>query len=163
MMPRIAQLESYDECFTRNAKFSKASYCVADAYINPNESSQLWNVIQRNSHPWKTQYRHDHLVYGICIGSCKSMLSKFDKMSQKRFLFHAPRNFTQSDVDVDPFTFHHAIEDKIEFSDIVNECINYQLMKEYQLSAASKIQYCNVDGRREQIGDDDKNILLKKI
>lgn len=144
------QLDPYRECLNDNGKFSRAAYCIVDVYIKPNASSQLWNIIQRNSEPWKTQYRHDRLVYGICVNRCRKLLSKFDKMTQKQYLSSKPISF--EDYLLDPFTFRHAIEDKIEFGKIVNECINYEMKKQHQLEAYAEIQYCDVDSRMDGTG-----------
>lgn len=158
-MPKIFQLESYDGCFADNVKYSNAAYCVADVYVKPNASSRLWSIIQENSSRWKTQFRHDHLVYGICMEQCKKFLTRFDKMTQREYFVKAPKNFSTSISD--PFTFYHSIEDRIEYSEAFSECINYPLRKQFQLEAFAEIQYCEVSGKAEEIGN--CNLQSKEI
>lgn len=151
MMPKMFHLEPYDECFIDDVKFSENSYCIVDVYITANKSSELWRTIERNSKPWKTQYRHNHLLRGVCMNRCKQQMAKFDKMTQKKYFSPKPRNF--SEATLDPFRFHHAVEDKLEFEELANECINYNLKKSHQLQAFSEIQYCDIRGRVDELGN----------
>jgi hypothetical protein len=88
------------------------------------------------------------------------IMSKFDKMTQRKFISPKPRNYPNWIID--PFTFHHAIEDKVMYEDSVKECINYQMKKEFQLQAYSEIQYCDVEGRIEEIGKFSRIFFLIK-
>lgn len=150
LMPRMFQIDSYDECFNEPVKFSTNAFCIADIYIKPNSSSRLWSIIEGSSKHWKTQFRHDHLMYGVCIQRCKKFLSKFDKNTQKEYFVKAPKNFPSSIFN--PFIYYQGIEDRIEFIEAFSECINYQLRKQYHLEAFAEIQYCDVSGKSEEIG-----------
>lgn len=150
LVPKLYQLDPYDDCLSTKVKFSSPVYCIADVFIKPNKSNSAWMIIEENSNSWKTQYRHDHLVHGVCIGRCKKLMEKFDKMTQQKYFHQSPKNF--STFKSDPFTFVSAIEDEIEFGQLVNECINYELSKRYQLESFSRIQYCEVSGRVHKIG-----------
>lgn len=150
LVPKLYQFDRYDECLSTKVKFSSPAYCIADVYIKPNKSNSAWMIIEKNSHSWKTQYRHDHLVYGVCIGRCKKLMENFDKMTQQKYFHRSPENF--STLETDPFTFVSAIEDEIEFGQLVNECINYELSKHFQLQSFSRIQYCEVSGRVHKTG-----------
>jgi hypothetical protein len=143
-------LDQFDECFSESLKYSKNVYCIADVYIKPNKSSPVWNLIEKKSSKWKTQYRHDHLVYGVCINHCRELMSKFDVMTQRQFISSKPSNY--SEFDVDPYAFHYAVEDKVMYEEIVNECINYRMNKKFQLEAYTEIQYCEVKGRIDERG-----------
>lgn len=139
------QLDSFEECFGEDIKYSRNVYCIAEVYIKPNDSSPAWNLIESKSKLWKTHYRHDHLVHGVCLHRCKELLAKFDLMTQRQFILQKPKNLKT--FDVDPFTFQHAMEDKFMYEETVNECINYEMKKKFHLEAFSEIQYCEVDGR----------------
>lgn len=149
-MPKLFQLEPYDECFADDLKYSEKVYCIADVYIKPNNWSANFMIIERNSFPEKIHYRHDHLVIGVCINRCKKLLQKFDKSTQREYFSPTPRNFPE--FKDDPFIFRHGVEDDFEFGKIVNECINYRLKKSHQLEAYSRIQSCDVKERVEKIG-----------
>lgn len=149
-MPKLFQLDSYDECFSEHEKYSSPTYCIADVYIKPNASSRAWSIIEQNSIRWKTHYRHDHMVYGICIQQCKKFLSRFDKATRKEYFVKAPKNFSSVE---DRFTFFGAIEDGTEFIAALSACINYPLRKQFQLEAFAEIQYCDVGGKSEEIGN----------
>lgn len=150
LMPKMFKLDSYEECFKYDFKYSENVYCIADVYIKSNKSSEVWNLISANSKPWKTHYRHDHLVYGVCVNPCKAMMSKFDAMTQRQFISSEPIEYKS--LNIDPFTFHHAIEDKIMNEEKVKECINHQMIKEFEIEAFSEVQYCEIDGRVEEVG-----------
>lgn len=149
-MPKLYQLESYEECFFDELKYSEPVYCIADVYIKPNRSSENFLIIEKNSYPAKTHYRHDHLVFGVCINRCKKLLQRFDKLTQQEYFSPTPENFTE--FKLDPSIFRHGIEDDFEFGMIVNECINYELKKKHQLEAYSRIQNCEVNERVEDFG-----------
>lgn len=153
-MPKLYNLDSYDDCLLTKEKFSSPVYCIAEVYIEPNKSNHAWTVIEEKSLAWKTHYRHDHLVFGVCVSRCKKLMRKFDRMTQKEYFNQTPMNFSIPQVDL--FTFNGAIEDEVEFGKLVNECINYQLKTEYQLVSRSQIQYCEVSGSVDEIGKIEK-------
>lgn len=146
-IPHMFNLDFYDECFKFREKYAKNVYCMGDVYIKPNESSQIWNEIVKSSYVQQTQFRHDHLVKGICISKCKALMSKFDVITQNQFI---PSKL--SDYQIDPFTYKHAVEDTFMYNAILNECTNYQMQKQFQLKAFFEVQYCEVSGRVEEIG-----------
>lgn len=152
------KLDSFEECLKFDLKYSKNVYCIADVYIQPNTSSEVWNLIKSSSYPLKSHYRHDHLVYGVCVNPCKETLSKFDIMTQKQFI--SSKSSEHHIFDVDPFTFHHAIEDKVMYEEIVKECINYRMKKNFEVEAFSEVQYCEVEGRIEEIGRKNANLMF---
>lgn len=150
LVPKLFQLDSYDDCLATKVKFSIPVYCIVEVYIKPNKSNNAWMIIEKSSLALKTHYKHDHLVYGVCISRCKNFMKKFDKLTQLEYFNQTPKKFTS--IGDDPFTFAGAIEDDVEFGELVNECINYELKKRYQLVANSKIQYCEGNGRVDEIG-----------
>lgn len=107
-------------------------------------------LIDGNSKPEKIHYRHDHLVFGVCINRCKKLLRKFDELTQQEYFSPSPPNF--SEFKVDPFVFRHGVEDDFEFGKIINECVNYELRMKHQLEALSRVQSCDVNGRVEKFG-----------
>lgn len=149
-MPNLFELEPYDECFIHEDKFSMPAYCVADVYIRPTNSSEIWNNIAKNSHPWKTQYRHDHLVYGVCINKCQTAMKRVDKMMQRKYFLQTPRNF--SEITSDRFEFSYSIEDNLDFGRIMDECVNFKLRQKYDLEADLQVQYCDIKGRIIEMG-----------
>lgn len=153
MIPRIFHVEPYEECIANaGLKYSQPAYCIADVYIKPNETSQEWQILANASSPRKTQFRHDHLVFGICIDDCKKLLGQFDKMTQKQFYIPTPRNFSEL-MSADPFVFQDAVQDKFDYGEVLNECINFNLRREFRLEAFTEIQYCNVADRPDIIGN----------
>lgn len=151
MIPKMFHLDPFDRCFEGDIKYAENVYCIADVYIKPNKSSPTWNLIETISKPWKTRYRHDHLVYGVCLQRCKEVMAKFDGMTRRKFMSQKPENFKT--FDIDPFAFQHAMKDKFMYEDDVNECINYEMRKKFDVEAFSEIQYCEVSGRRNEIGE----------
>lgn len=132
-------------------KFTRTAYCIVDVYVKPNESSRLWKAIKEGSLRWKTQYRHDHLVRGVCVNRCRKLFNRFAKSARTEYFSLKPENFTR--IPSDPFVFRRTIEDKLEFNEIVNECVNYQMLKQFGLEVYSDIQYCDVKGRTlDEIG-----------
>ena len=154
-MPKLFKLDPFDECFAEEVRDTKDAYCIVDVYIQPNKSNIIWNAIEKYSQPWKTNYRHDHLVYGICLSRCKDLMSKFDAWTQKEYFISTPKGFNEPSIEV--YAFEESVEDQFQFGEMTNECINYEMKKKYQLEAYSKLQYCEVAGREEEIGTNEVN------
>jgi hypothetical protein len=150
LMPKMFHLDAYDDCLNENVKFSSSVFCVADVQIKPNKSSQVWNIIEKNSRQWKIQYRHDHLVYGVCINRCRKLLEKLGKYSKEELLMFKPENF--SIISIDATSFYYSMEDEIEFGSELSACINYELKENFQLEANSVLNYCDIKGRTLEIG-----------
>lgn len=48
-MPPLYQMDDYDRCFGENPPTdTKVVYCYARSQIQPNESSEVWEIIQVN-------------------------------------------------------------------------------------------------------------------
>lgn len=150
-MPKLFQVDPYDECLAEEIKYTTNAYCIVEVYVQPNQSNDMWRSIEKFSHPWKSRYRHDHLVYGVCINRCHRLLEKIDLTTRKKFHLKIPEIFTEPFID--PFAFDHAIEDSLEFGDVINHCINYDLMLSFGLKAYTMVQYCKVKGRLSEIGN----------
>jgi hypothetical protein len=78
-------------------------------------------------------------------------MAKFDVMTRRQFVLKKPESLET--FDIDPFTYRHAIEDRFMYEDIVNECINYEMRKKFGVEAFSEVQYCEVAGRSDEIGE----------
>lgn len=45
-MPKLYQLDNYDECLNGEIHSLKNVYCVVDVVIKPNTSSSVWTIIE---------------------------------------------------------------------------------------------------------------------
>lgn len=144
-MPKLFHFDAYDECFAE-VRYAMPAYCLAEVFVMPNSSNDIWKIIEKYSHPWKTQYRHDHLSYGVCISRCKNLMQKFDKSTIKKYFS------SFSEPSINPFAFEYSIEDNAKIGKVINECINYEMKRKYQLKVNTRVQYCEVKGRTSKIG-----------
>lgn len=44
-MPAISRLDDYDKCFLDIEPGAKATYCMITSLIRPNESSEIWQIV----------------------------------------------------------------------------------------------------------------------
>ena len=87
-MPRLNELDDYDECM--GVYQEKAKYCYVKSIIKPPDySSELYNFIVEFSSRSKQHYRHDKLARGICVNKCenlvKSMKDSVENFYQRPF------------------------------------------------------------------------------
>lgn len=91
-MPDLYTMDDYYRCFHQR---DPGVYCMVRADIIPNEQSELWKYIQVRivvlNIDWKVMsvffqafsasrphFRHNELVYGVCVNSCKKLMEKVD-------------------------------------------------------------------------------------
>uniref|UniRef100_A0A182MVN4 Uncharacterized protein n=1 Tax=Anopheles culicifacies TaxID=139723 RepID=A0A182MVN4_9DIPT len=72
-MPRVFKYEDYDICLNDNPTIPSV-YCVVKAVIRPDNTSDVWGLIERISAQWKVQLNHAHLDRGICVRDCEMRL-----------------------------------------------------------------------------------------
>jgi len=80
-MPAMYQLDDYDLCMQKppSLLLAHSTYCIVYAEIMPNESSTLWQQIEKVSQDDKHHFRHDHLFIGVCLERCKKALHTLSK------------------------------------------------------------------------------------
>lgn len=44
-MPPMARMDDYDKCFLDVEPGTKATYCMITSLIKPNESSEIWQIV----------------------------------------------------------------------------------------------------------------------
>lgn len=104
-MPPLYQMDDYDRCFGENPPTDeKVVYCFARSQIQPNESSEVWDIIQVSyitftinanktrhfrqnfSADHKRHFRHDRLVRGVCLHWCKPHYHNYVPSAKRRYL-----------------------------------------------------------------------------
>lgn len=83
-MPELNRFSDYDECM---AVFEKeAKYCFVKTAIKPDETSELYRFIRDFSNKKKQHFRHDKLNRGVCLNSCRKIISDIGLESDKYFV-----------------------------------------------------------------------------
>lgn len=83
-MPELNKFNNYDECM---AVFEKeAKYCFVKTALKPDESSELYRFIMEFSNIKKQHFRHDKLTRGVCINTCRKIISDIGLESDKYFV-----------------------------------------------------------------------------
>lgn len=44
-MPPMARVDDYDKCFLNIPEGTKATYCMVTSLIKPNETSDIWRIV----------------------------------------------------------------------------------------------------------------------
>lgn len=73
-MPTLNQFDNYLECMGLYG--IDALYCVADTFIKPDPDSELYNFTVEYSKDTKRYFRHDNLVRGLCVNTCRKIVGK---------------------------------------------------------------------------------------
>ncbi|CAO1307095.1 unnamed protein product [Diamesa hyperborea] len=87
-MPSLYKFESYDKCL--GTYYEEAKFCYVKTYIKPDDTSELYNYIRNFSSMGKQHFRHDKLVRGICMNSCKEIIDQTENSSDKYFVPEFP-------------------------------------------------------------------------
>ena len=83
-MPNLNKVESYDACLGTYEE--EAKFCYVKTYIKPDDTSELYNYIRNFSSMVKQHFRHDKLVRGVCMNSCKEIIDKMGNYSDEYFV-----------------------------------------------------------------------------
>ncbi|XP_058123495.1 nose resistant to fluoxetine protein 6 [Anopheles ziemanni] len=142
-MPPLYLYDDYDRCLEQFP--DGATYCLVDSWIAPNETVAIWPVIRQFSADDKRSFRHDRLQRGLCMNRCHQLLDKFDRRTQmKYFLSRFEPNDSQK-ITFDPNTFDGALDWRNRYRRLANQCVNYELKRQYALMAYSTVEYCSTN------------------
>ena len=88
--------------------------------------------------------------YGICVNWCKKLMNKYDYLTQLEYFQQSFDNMLS--VPLNPYVYHEGVQNRFEYNNIINQCINLKLKREFSLMAHSEVQYCDVKGESKEIG-----------
>lgn len=89
-MPMLYRFDDYEQCM--GFYEDEALYCVVNAFIKPDPSSDVYKFIQEFSSNQKQHFRHDKLHRGLCVNSCERILQKMGKNAENYFVKKFPMN-----------------------------------------------------------------------
>ncbi|XP_055708626.1 nose resistant to fluoxetine protein 6-like isoform X1 [Phlebotomus papatasi] len=136
-MPKLYLMDDYDRCLD---EYNASTYCIASSIIKPNATSALWEYIEKFSSNKKKHFRHDRLQRGICINLCQELMDHFDPEEQMSYF---QEEFpTDNEVWLDPRIFRKATHYRKLYDQLINQCINHELITGYDLVAFSQVEYC---------------------
>uniref|UniRef100_A0A1Y9J0F2 Acyltransferase 3 domain-containing protein n=1 Tax=Anopheles quadriannulatus TaxID=34691 RepID=A0A1Y9J0F2_ANOQN len=138
-MPPLYLYDDYDRCLDEFPE--RATYCLVDSWIVPNDSAPLWSVIEQFSADRKRSFRHDRLQRGLCMNRCHQLLTRFDPRTQMKTPILSPR----TQITFDPNTFRGALDWRNRYRRLANQCVNYELKRQYSLMAYTTVEYCTTN------------------
>ncbi|XP_038121399.1 nose resistant to fluoxetine protein 6 [Culex quinquefasciatus] len=137
-LPKLYLYDDYDRCLQEFP--SEAIYCLVDTEIKPNSTATIWPLIEKFSNDSKRSFRHDRLQRGLCMARCHAILDRFDHRTQmKYYLAHWNQS---SEVTFDPNTFRGALDARAKLNRLANQCVNYELKRQYGIMGHSTVEYC---------------------
>ncbi|KAL1399496.1 hypothetical protein pipiens_008163 [Culex pipiens pipiens] len=137
-LPKLYLYDDYDRCLQEFP--SEAIYCLVDTEIKPNSTATIWPLIEKFSNDSKRSFRHDRLQRGLCMARCHAILDRFDHRTQmKYYLGHWNQS---SEVTFDPNTFRGALDARAKLNRLANQCVNYELKRQYGIMGHSTVEYC---------------------
>uniref|UniRef100_A0A4Y0BIS8 Acyltransferase 3 domain-containing protein n=1 Tax=Anopheles funestus TaxID=62324 RepID=A0A4Y0BIS8_ANOFN len=140
-MPRVFKYDDYDICLNDNPSIPSV-YCVVKAVIRPDNTSDVWGQIERISAKWKIKLNHAHLDRGICVRDCEMRLGLMSgRLNDSELL--VPKFKTNYRYTFNPGTFRDIDEYRHNYSELLEKCVNVELIDEYGLKAQTEIEYCD--------------------
>lgn len=138
-MPDLFRFDDYQKCMARSADDYSPAYCVVNTLIKPDRSSELYNFIHDFSKKEKQHFRHDKLQRGVCLENCLHLI---DELGSEAENYRGEDFPIDSKLTFDFVDYRYVNDDRLQFNDALNICINKQLADNYNLSGYSKIEYC---------------------
>uniref|UniRef100_A0A1A9ZC94 Acyltransferase 3 domain-containing protein n=1 Tax=Glossina pallidipes TaxID=7398 RepID=A0A1A9ZC94_GLOPL len=135
-MPELYKLDDYDKCLSR----TQSGYCMVYAEIVPDNSSKLWNFIDVYSKDYRHHFRHDHLLFGICVDRCKILLETLS-LSEQSELYDER---VESNEITDYYAKVHREETAQHsgYQQLLGKCLNYDFRAKFGLQLKTFIEYC---------------------
>ncbi|XP_053674392.1 nose resistant to fluoxetine protein 6-like [Anopheles nili] len=149
-MPPLYQYDDYDRCLEEFPV--RATYCLVDGWIAPNTSNPLWSVIQQFSADTKRSFRHDRVQRGLCMNRCQQLMGKYDRRTQMKYYQPEFEAADSQEITFDPNTFREALDWRIRFRRLANQCVNFELRRQYALMAYSTVEYCTTTMEGRTVG-----------
>ncbi|XP_065086708.1 nose resistant to fluoxetine protein 6-like [Ochlerotatus camptorhynchus] len=137
-LPKLYKYDDYDRCMLEFD--AKAVYCLIDTVIKPNTTAAVWPLIEKFSNDTKRSFRHDRIQRGLCMNWCEKIMDKYDYETQMKYYLE-PFN-ESSEITFDPNTFREALDWRIKFKRLANQCVNFELKRQYSIMGYSAVEYC---------------------
>ncbi|KXJ74104.1 hypothetical protein RP20_CCG014358 [Aedes albopictus] len=140
-MPRLSEADDYDQCMEEAPPGQIVAYCMARVVIKPDNSSELWNLIEDFSKNWKRHYNHALLDRGVCMEDCKRLVQRLPNATRsalrvEKFAIDFPYIF-------DLTVYQDGERDRARYGELLDICVNYKLNQSYGLRAYTEIEVCN--------------------
>ncbi|XP_053686956.1 nose resistant to fluoxetine protein 6-like [Sabethes cyaneus] len=137
-LPSLYKYDDFDRCLQEFD--TPAVYCLVDTTIKPNSTALIWPLIEKYSNDTKRSFRHDRLQRGICMNWCKKLMDRYDRMTQMKYYLDT---FNEtSEITFDANTFRQALDWRIKYRKLANQCVNFELKRQYSIMGHSTVEYC---------------------
>uniref|UniRef100_A0A182QVE1 Uncharacterized protein n=1 Tax=Anopheles farauti TaxID=69004 RepID=A0A182QVE1_9DIPT len=86
----------------------------------------------------------------MCMNRCQQLMDKFDRRTQMKYFqprFEPPGS---QKITFDPNTFRGALDWRNRYRRLANQCVNYELKRQYALMAYTTVEYCTTNRRPEE-------------
>ncbi|EAT42065.1 AAEL006335-PA [Aedes aegypti] len=148
-MPKMSEIDDYDQCMEDKPRGEISTFCMVRVVIRPDNSSDLWHLIEDVSKDYKIHENHALLERGICMSKCERLvrsLPEAERQAQRVQKF--PINF---DYILDVPLLKDLPVYKELYSDMVDICVNYNLNANYGLKGYTEVESCDKSNETMQI------------
>ncbi|XP_052870453.1 nose resistant to fluoxetine protein 6-like, partial [Anopheles cruzii] len=139
-MPRVFSYDDYDVCLNDNPTIPSV-YCLVKAAVLPDNTSEVWQIIERVSENWKQHMNHAHLDRGFCVRNCEDRLRTANALNDSHLL--VPKFDSKFRFIFPPGVFRDTEAYRQNYSELLEKCVNVELSEEYGLKAQTEIEYCD--------------------
>uniref|UniRef100_A0A1A9VM86 Acyltransferase 3 domain-containing protein n=1 Tax=Glossina austeni TaxID=7395 RepID=A0A1A9VM86_GLOAU len=135
-MPELYKLDDYDKCLSR----TQSVYCMVYAEVVPDNSSKLWNFIDVYSKDYRYHFRHDHLLFGICVDRCEILLETLSLSEQSEL--YDERVESSEITEYYAKVYREETEQHSSYQQLLGKCLNYDFRAKFGLQLKTFIEYC---------------------
>ncbi|XP_029725442.2 nose resistant to fluoxetine protein 6-like [Aedes albopictus] len=154
-LPKLYKYDDFDRCLQEYD--TKAVYCIIDTHIKPNISATIWPLIEKFSNDTKRSFRHDRIQRGLCMNLCEKIMGKYDYETKMKYYL---KQFNETnEVTFDPNTFRKALDWRIKYKYLANQCVNFELKRQFSIMGYSEVEYC-VSNQEEEDSLDHWDIVF---
>uniref|UniRef100_A0A336MZR2 CSON010596 protein n=1 Tax=Culicoides sonorensis TaxID=179676 RepID=A0A336MZR2_CULSO len=139
-VPPLYSVDDQKECFLDAGE--EFQYCIVLTVIKPDNTSTVWNLVQKYSSDTRRNNRHDIILSGLCLKWC---MDKIHTTPMNSLKYTLPFEYQHEYIDR---AFNNSKADdltqriKLQYDRFVNMCVNSRLIEKYGLQGYSRIVYC---------------------
>lgn len=87
-------------------------------------------------------------------------MEKYDYETQMKYYL---KQFNETnEVTFDPNTFREALDWRIKFKRLANQCVNFELKRQFSIMGYSAVEYCVGNQEEDSLGEFAPCIMLSK-
>lgn len=147
-LPNRFKIDDFDKCYSNYR--DEALFCMTHSYLTPNSTKCLLEKDRR-------------IHRSLCLNDCQKTVQKLGNRSDIYLVKQVQKD--KVEIFQDHMKYRNIDQHRSEYGDIINQCINFDFMDNYNLSADVGIEFCVKHSDKSPLGNNSHmyaNIFVMK-